>query len=65
MNNREQLSKKSNPETKEKNQKSKGEYQSLATELVLAVLRQGLEYLSLWAVLPKGAVHWRYPLEWE
>ena len=29
MNNREQLSKKSNPETKEKNQKSKREYQKV------------------------------------
>ena len=43
MNYREDLSEKSNPENKEKGQKSKREYEiNLAVELVLAFLRQGV-----------------------
>ena len=59
MNYREELSEKSNPENKEKGQKSKREYEiNLAVELVLAFLRQGVP-LSL--VLPKGGIHRWHP----
>ena len=49
MNNREQLSKKSNPETKEKNQKSKREYQK-----VLQLNLFWLIYDKVWSISLAG-----------